>query len=210
MISSPADSAQPYRVPSDASFPILPFEPRELRPERTIELLLVERGRLAKTVAGGRNLVWLAGLMLIASVLCALPYGAALDLAGAWRVAALYLGAVAICFPSLHVFSGYIGCRLRLSQNLVIALTTSAVASVFALGFAPIIWFIGVTTAASSMAVSTVSLGLLAAGLLAGLGHVARTFASLMLGWHHRLLLCAWQALVAFVAYRLASFLGLA
>ena len=70
-----------------------------------------------------------------ASLLCSAPYGFVLGGDAAIRVALLFVGSVALCWPSLHVFSGYLGCRVSALQNLVIALLISAVAGMFALGF---------------------------------------------------------------------------
>src|SRR5690349_5416788 len=110
-----------YRDPPGIPPGVPPFDARELRaaavrPHRWIDLVLADRARLAKTIAGGDDLLLLSGILLATSVLAALPYGAVLGPHRVLRVAALTLGSVAICFPSLHVFSGYFGCRNRLGQ----------------------------------------------------------------------------------------------
>src|SRR5262245_22861073 len=98
-----------YRDPPDALPDVPPFDAGDLRaaarrPHRWIDLVLVDRSRLAKTIARGDNLLLLCGILLATSVLSTLPYGALLGPDRALRVAALILGSVAICFPSLHVF----------------------------------------------------------------------------------------------------------
>src|SRR5262249_22047240 len=155
-------------------------EARELvaavvRPHRIVEVVLVERARLIQTIATTRGLPLLAAVMLLASVLFALPHRAGLCLPITLRVAAPSVGLVALRFPSLHVFSSYLGCRARLSQNLAMALTVSSVAGIFVTGFAPIVWFVGVTTSPGSIAVPAVSLAFLSAALAAGLGQLGRT-----------------------------------
>jgi hypothetical protein len=211
------DPSTPYRFAEAPAPAAAPFDASEilataLRPHRAIDLVLVHRARFTRTVTEGRHLPALAGLMLLASVLFTLPYGAVLGLHDLWRVATLYLGSVAICFPSLHVFSGYLGCRMTLGQNLVIALVISAVAGMFVLGFAPILWFVELTTTAGSIATGTVSVVLLSGALVAGLGHVARTLMedpSARPDRSYQVLMVAWQGLLVFVAYRMGDFLGL-
>ena len=55
-----------------------------------------------------------------------------------WRVAALLLGALAICVPSLHVFGRYLGAGLSWAQTLAVSLAATAVTSLFTFAFAPI------------------------------------------------------------------------
>lgn len=195
---------------------VAPFEEREiraaaLRPHRVIDLVLVERARLAKTVAGSANLASLIGVLLLSSVVSALPYGFVLGPQRALRVAALNVGAVAICVPALHVFICYFGLRIRPAQTAIMALLVSAVASMFALGFAPVAWFIELTTPPGSTATSRVSAWLLTLSVLAGVVHFARAASdgALALQRVHRLLLVAWVGLLLFVVHRLGAFLEL-
>jgi hypothetical protein len=218
MISDTTDAPSAYRLPPAALGAARPFEAAEIRaaallPHRAIDLVLVDRARLAKTVAAGRHLPALVLIMLLWSALFALPYGAVLGADRAWRIPALFLGSTAICFPSLHVFASYLGCKRPPAQNLVIALLIGFVASSFTLSFAPILWFIDLTTTASSFAVATVSTALLAASLLAGLWHLGRALldeGESGPGQRYRASIFAWQSLLVFVSYRMAVFLGLA
>jgi len=97
-------------------------------------------------------------------------------------------------------------------QNLVMALVMTAVTSMFALGFAPIVWFVGVSTPAGSSTPATVALVLLAAALVAGMIHLTRCMVSdeaLRPSGSYRVLMTTWQALFGYVAYRMAIFLEL-
>jgi hypothetical protein len=207
----------PYRVASEPVQAPAPFDARELwtallAPHRAIDLVLADRARLARTIAGGRGLPLLAGIMLVASALFSVPYALVFGTGSAFRVSALFLGSVAVCVPSLHVFTSYLGFRIRLTQNLVMALVVSSVASMFALAFAPIIWFVQLTTTPTSIAVASVSIALLTAALFAGLGQLARILAGdagPSPGAGHRLLMAGWQTVVILVTYRMALFLGL-
>ena len=206
------------RYPAEEIVDLAPFDARELsavalRPHRALDLVLVERARLAKTIAAGENLLPLLALLLATSVLAALPFGAVLGPQRVLRVAALNLGSVAVCFPALHVWSSYLGCKNRVAQDLGLALLVSAVAGLFALSFAPIVWFIRLTTAEGSIAVGSVSAGLLAVSVLAGVVHLARTVReqarALSPSRGHRLLLVAWTGLLLFVACRMGEYLEL-
>lgn len=146
-------------------------------------------------------------------MLAALPLGAVLGPARLLRVAALNLGSVAICFPALHVWSGYLGCKNRLAQDLGLALLVSAIAGVFGLSFAPIVWFLRLTTAPGSIGADTVSAGVLALAVVAGVAHLARTVreqaSALSPTRGHRLLMVAWAGLLLFIACRMGAYLKL-
>ena len=81
-------------------------------PMRMVDLLLGERRRFAMNVAQEHRLPSLLLVLTVATAAFALPFGAVLGLAGFWRVAALLLGGLAICIPSLHVFGRYLGARV--------------------------------------------------------------------------------------------------
>ena len=204
-----------YRDPPDDRAPA-PFDARELRavalrPDRVIQLVLVERARLTRTVASDRSLVLLAAILLAASVLSTLPYGAVLGAHRALRIAALTVGSVGICFPTLHVFGSYLGGRNSLGQNLVLALLVSTVAGLFALSFAPIVWFIALTTPDGSLVAGYVSVGLLAVAVTAGIAHFARATQDPALAPDRtqRVVLVAWVGLLCFIVYRMGVFLEL-
>ena len=207
----------PYRFLAADPAEVVHLDGGELRralllPHKVIDLVLVQRNRFSRTVADARHLGVLTAMMLLTTIVLALPFGAALGLDRVWRVAALLLGSVLICFPSLHVFSSYLGCRMSLAQNLVLALMASAVAAIFLLGFAPIAWFISATTPADSATASRVALALLVTAIAAGIVHLSRCVmgdAGLRPPGRYQLLMVLWQGLFAYVSYRMGEFLGL-
>ncbi|MDH5492205.1 MAG: hypothetical protein OEY14_09640 [Myxococcales bacterium] len=205
----------PYRVGADPAPVAEPFSRAELleamrRPARLIDLILAERARWMRTVSQGQNAALLAALMGLAGLLFALPYGLVLGLDRAWHIAALFLGSVAICWPSLHIFGSYLGLRVETGQSLALGLLVGAVASIFSLGFAPILWFLGATMdpRISAMTLGTISALLLGVALLVGLAQLRRCLklrrADPSLGW----LMVIWQGLVLFITYRMGCYLG--
>lgn len=185
-----------------------------LRPYRVIEVILAEWKRLSSNISGQRHLGLLVAVLYLSSVLYALPYGAVLGVERFWRVAVLFLGSLLICFPSLHVFTAFLGCRVNLAQNLILSLLITSVAGMFSFGFFPILWFLQTTMAEGSERVtiqhlSTLFLGL---SLLAGGVHLVRCLLGsqqLRPRASYPLLFLLWQVLFAFISYRMARFLEL-
>jgi hypothetical protein len=210
-------SACAYRQPPGEEAPVAPFNAGELRavalrPHRAFDLVLIERARVAKTIAAGGGLLPLCGILLATSVIAAVPLGAVLGPDRVLRVATLNVGAVALCFPALHVWSAYLGCKNRLGQDLALSLLVSAVAGLFALGFAPIVWFLRVTTATSAE-VGTAAAVVLAISAVAGLLHFGRAVgdqaAALSPTRGHRVIVVAWMGLFLFVVARMVDCFGL-
>jgi hypothetical protein len=205
--------------PVEPGPPQEPYSAAELlaayvRPHRAVEVVLARWRRLAANIAEGRRLRHLLGLLVLASVIAAIPYGAVVGPDRFWRVAALFLGSVMICFPSLHVFGAFLGIRSDLGQNLTLALVISAVASIFTLGFAPVLWFLQATTpkGGSDAVVHGISVALLATGLLAGLVHLGRMIffdRGLRSSRAGASMIVLWQILPVFITCRMGIFLGL-
>lgn len=140
-----------------------------------LELVLSEQERLVKTIATDGNTALLAGALLYAGILFALPYGAVIGIERFWRIAVLFVGSLGICFPSLQVFSAYVGCRIDTRQNLALGLVITCVAALFTFGFFPILWFLEATMLEESVVTPYhISIILLAFSLLAGIGHLFR------------------------------------
>lgn len=194
-----------------------PFTPAEVRtalrrPGELLELVLSRRQRLAATIANGESPWLLVAALGTCTLLASIPFALVRGLGDWWKVAALFGGAAAICFPSLHVFGAYLGGRLRPTGNLALALLISGVAALFTLGLAPIAWFLGVTMKAGDLVdADKSSLAMLGGALLAGLAHVSRCTSKNrdLLAKSSLPLLLAWQCLVVFVAIRMARALGL-
>ena len=211
------DTAAPVEGPPAPSPD--PFSREELNrtiwlPLRLLEVVLAERGRLVANVTHRLDLGRLAIAMFIGSVLFALPYGAVLTPEKFWDIAILYVGSMAICFPSLQVFSAYLGVAISLTQNLVLALIITTAAALFCFGFFPILWFLDSTMGDGGEAVTSahISIGLLTISLIAGISQLNRCLfvdstldafrASLPL-W------IGWQVLLVFITYRMATTLGM-
>jgi hypothetical protein len=176
-----------------------------LRPQRVLDLVFSERERLVATVAERRALGALVAVLLGASAAFALPYGAVQSPAGCWRVAATLLCALAVCFPSLHVFSAYLGLRLLAGQSLALALVITSVAALFTFGFFPILWFLQATMLQdSAVAPAQLSAILLAASLLFGIAHLYRCVPRMPGQTSYVLLTLVWQVLFVFITYRMA------
>ncbi len=86
----------PHEIEGAAPEPVRPFSAAELRgallgPHRVARLVLTERARLAASVAEQEHLGLLVAVLLMASLVLALPFGAVLGLEGFWRVSWLLL-----------------------------------------------------------------------------------------------------------------------
>jgi len=210
-----SEDARPGAAPAE------PFSDDELRrafvrPDLAAEVALGGAERLCRNLAEARGLWWLAGLLLATSLVAAVPYGAVPPTASFWRIAALFTGSLAICFPCLHVFSQFLGFRLRLSQNLALSLVLTSVAGLFTLGFFPIVWFIAATVDAapgSLVQPKGLSVMLLTLSLVMGMVQMGRCLVS-----RHGLsrqarpfpaLMSVWLVLLAFITYRMALVLAL-
>jgi hypothetical protein len=147
-----SESNQPKFVP-DAYPPdeVEPFSSHDLfvvlyKPYLIAELVLGGRERLARNLSNGIGIALLALLLLLASVIAPIPYGLFTPSGSFWKIAALYTGSMAICFPCLHIFTQFMGFRIDLARILGLALVITCVAGLFAFGFAPIIGFIYFST----------------------------------------------------------------
>ena len=189
-----------------------------LTPTRVVEILLTDWPRLAKSVAEKRFLGRLGLLLLLVSAVAAIPYGAVLMEGGFWRVSTLFVGSLAICFPSLFIFSAYLGCRVDFMQNLVLSLLITSVSAVFSFGFFPILWFLKETMGDAAVnetgrvTWTHISTGLLTLALIAGLAQPCRYLleqTSLKQPSVPLALLLGWQALVVFICHRMAIALAL-
>ncbi|MFK8001708.1 MAG: hypothetical protein AB8H86_19090 [Polyangiales bacterium] len=206
-----------FRYPPEVITPeVEPFTRDELlaallRPQRWIDLLLAERERWTRTVTMDRHAGLLIAIMLAASLLYALPFGFILGFERFWHIAALYLGSVAICLPSLHIFAGYLGLGLRVGQSLSLGVLVSSVASIFSVGFAPIVLFLSATMSGSGT-MTAVAYALLGVSLFAGMGQLMRSLrirAAQENVTNLLMLTIVWQCLLLFITYRMGVFLGL-
>jgi len=215
-MADPTDPAAP--LPAAAAAPAAAFAPGELRaslarPHRALDILLAQRARLTATVRAHENLAMLAALMLACSIAFTVPFACVRGIPKAADVAVLFVGSTLLCFPSLQVFSSYLGATLTVAQNLVLALLVPSAAAMFCLGFFPIYWFLDLTMARdAAVNARDIAIGLLVVSLVLGLSHLNRclfadsALAGLRSSW---LLLVGWQVLLLFITYRMALVLGI-
>jgi len=199
-----------------ASPPVAPHGKKELyavftMPYKIIDLALSEWNSLVKTISSGNNVILLTCVLLYTSIIFSLPFGAVLGIDRFWRVALLFLGSLGICFPSLQIFSAYVGCRMNTRQSLALGLVITCVAALFSFGFFPILWFLNETMEQSSQITSrTIGVVLLAVSLLAGIGHLYRCLYRIQnLVASYRILIFFWHILFVFITFRMARSLGL-
>lgn len=180
-------------------------------PLRAVDVALAGEGRLAETIAQRRHVGLLVAVLLFASLAFALPFGLVLDPSRSGRVALLFTGALAICFPSLHVFGAYVGCRATALQSLALGLVLTSVAALFTFGFFPILWFLEATMLDDSVVTPrAMSIALLIASFAAGAGQLGRCLVRFRLddGRYPALIGC-WLVLLTFITHRMARFLEL-
>jgi hypothetical protein len=184
-------------------------------PLRMIDLVLGERRRFAANVAQEHRLPTLLSVLTVATVAFALPFGAVLGPGCFWRVAALLLGGLAICVPSLHVFGRYLGAGLSWAQTLVIALAATAVTSLFTFALAPILGFFWATMSVSTgVTLQSMAVVLLGCAFAAGVGQLFRlTLADRALarrvGPAAIPVIVPWLVLYLTITVRLANVLGI-
>jgi hypothetical protein len=197
----------------------MPFSRQELRgmlgaPLRMVDLVLGARRRFATNIAQEHRLPTLLLVLAVATAAFALPLGAVMGLGQFWRIAALLLGALGICVPSLHVFGRYMGAGLSWAQTLAVSLAATAVTSLFTFAFAPIVGFLRATmTASAEVHWAEVAIVLLGCALVAGIGQLFWLLrgepALRRLGPRFGLVLIPWLVLYLFITVRLATVLGL-
>jgi len=174
-----------------------------------LDLLLGDRRRLAANLAQEHRLPSLLLLLTVATVAFALPFGAVLGLARTWRVAALLLGGVAMCVPSLHVFARYVGVGLSYAQTLSLSLVGAATTAVFTFAFAPIVGFFRATMSGSAIVTpGMMATWLLTSAFAAGIGQLIRVALGNLrtsAGSAFVPILIPWLMLYLFITIRLAG-----
>jgi hypothetical protein len=195
-----------------------PFTAEELRaalrhPGRAIDVLLAQRARWTLTVLENRKMGPMVALMLLWTLVFSLPYGCVLSAERTWQVATLFLGSVALCLPSLHVVSAFLGMRIHVAQSFAFATIVATVAAIFSFSFAPILWFMQATSHSSSPhdALGKLSALLLCVAALAGLIHGMRCLklAGADLESRFGIVMFVWQLLLLFIGVRMSQALGL-
>jgi hypothetical protein len=199
---------------------IIAFSPEEYagalrQPQRTIEYVLGSSGRLARSVCDGGTPWRLAFMLLTVSLLAAIPYGIVAPHSGWWKIAALYCGSLAICFPSLHIFAQFFSVRLELLRSLALAMIITATSAFFALGFSPIVWFLKISIVPREQPIITpydLSIFLLYVSLILGLVQIMRCLIGRGFRQAHGsplliLLVVLWAPLLIFITHRMSMLL---
>jgi len=206
------------------------FSPEEYggvlkRPEQTIEYILGSSSRLARSVWDGEAPWRLAAMLLATSLLASIPYGIVSPHpygivsphSNWWKIAVLYCGSLAICFPSLHIFAQFFGVKLKLMRSMALSMIITATAAIFTFGFFPIIWFLSVSIIPGQNSVvgpSQLSTFLLYVSLALGLVQVGRCLSDSSFRRAQRnpslgFLFILWAPLLIFITHRMACLLEL-
>lgn len=211
------DETAPHRE-REPEGPIPPLGHAEIRaaflnPIRAIEIVLADHARFASTLGEPGTRLGLVLLTIVLGSVIALPFGLVLGTHRTFHIALLFAGSTAICMPSLHVFSTYLGFRLDVAQTLGLSALLAAVASVFSFGFAPIVLFLKATfdSAHANDEVAPIATTLLALSLFAGMWQLVRCLRAGSGRFPRRFpaLLVAWELLLVFIVHRMATFLEL-
>ena len=220
--NSPPMTAPPPIRPKGPTLPIVipePFSAQDLRqavtrPHLLVEYVLGGKDRLGSTLAGGKDIWPLAGLLMAVSLLATIPYGLLSPTGSFWKVAALFTGSLLICFPCLYTFGQFIGLRLGLAKSFALALIVTGTAGLFTFAFCPIIWFITISMQAvpeSAVSPPGLSIFLLSVSGLLGILQMCRCLlATDVLSRrfaNEPLLIAFWLILLVFITYRMAHLL---
>jgi hypothetical protein len=187
------------------------------RPQQTIEYVLGSRSRLARSVWDGEAPWRLAAMLLAVSLLASIPYGIVSPHGDWWKIAVLYCGSLAICFPSLHIFAQFFGVKLKLMRSLALSMIITATAAIFTFGFFPIIWFLKFSIIRREQTVigpDELSTFLLYVSLALGLVQIGRCLSDPGFRRAQKspslwFLFILWAPLLIFITYRMACRLEL-
>lgn len=148
-MTTPQDNAIPGFTPP-------PVPPERAAPEtRNIAATLLKNPlRISDDIAGQKNLLRSAALLLLVALACHVVFGLAVGLFGGWNVAAMdmvkmplvALCSLLLCFPSLYVFTCVAGSPLSLAQTFVLGSSCFAMVGLILVGLAPVAWLFAVST----------------------------------------------------------------
>jgi hypothetical protein len=141
-------------VPPRISPPVVPPRDDEPATANIITALLKDPQRVSATIAGRRNLLWPAVMLLVSAVACHVVFGFAVGMFGGLTVAAMdvvkvplvAVCALLLCFPSLYVFACVAGSPLSLSQTFMLGCSCLAMVGLLLVGLAPVAWLFAVST----------------------------------------------------------------
>lgn len=218
-MNQPPEHPSLYPTSNPAVVATKPFDDDDLRaalwhPALAIDVLLAQRRRWTASVVDNQHWARMVALLLWWTLWFSLPYGLVLSVRLSWQIGTLFLGSVALCLPSLHVATAYLGLRVHLAQSFAFATIVAAVAAIFSCAFAPILWFLQMTTDGPSGGDTVAGLSSMLLGL-AGLAGIAHGMRCLRIAEHNEedrlfgLVVVVWQLLLIFIGLRMSTALGL-
>ncbi len=147
-------NAHENTTPAKMSPPPLPPGNNSPGESNIVTALLKDPQRVSETIAGQRNLLQPAVVLLLSAVACHAVFGLAVGLFGGLTVAIMDvvkvpLAAVCsllLCFPSLYVFACVAGSPLSLSQTFTLGCSCLAMVGLILVGLAPVAWLFAVST----------------------------------------------------------------
>ena len=123
-------------------------------PFAVVDALLKESGAVFRQVVAGQDSGLYARSILIVSIFFTALYGLLMGMPasmkqGAYASAKLplvFIGTWLICLPSFYVFNSMMGSKLTLRQTCLLLLCLTGPAAILLIGFAPVVWFFGIST----------------------------------------------------------------
>jgi hypothetical protein len=140
--------------PSKTTPPPPPAAGEEPGADHIVTALLKAPHKVSDAIAGGRDHLRSATVLLAVAVACHAVFGLAVGLFGGPGVAAMDIVKVPLvavcslllCFPSLYVFACVAGSPLSLSQTLMLGCSCLAMIGLLLVGLAPVAWLFAVST----------------------------------------------------------------
>ncbi|MBN4071911.1 hypothetical protein JYT83_00680 [bacterium AH-315-F18] len=139
----------------------LKTEPRSGRQDNIVANLLKSPEAVARTVADDGPALKDTLLLLVAGVICHAVFGLAIGLFGGWSVGLMSavkapligLCSLALCMPSLYVFSAVGGAPLTVKQTFILGASCFAMTGLLLIALAPVAWLFSVSTQSVSFIV---------------------------------------------------------
>jgi len=128
-----------------------PVQPLLWRP---IDALFMRRAELFADLAAGRNLRpwvrdmarWTVGLMVVYGFLVGSPFNWQQMAYNAIKFSGVLVGTLGVTVLSLYVCNSFLGASLSFLQTVALVFSAIAATAVILASFAPVIWFLMVTT----------------------------------------------------------------
>ena len=143
------ETAKPDSLP-----PPIPNQSAVVDPDNIVTTLLKAPALMSEEIAGEKNLIRSAFVLLATAIVCHAIFGFALGLFGGLNVAIMDIlkipliavCSLLLCFPSLYVFSCVAGAPLSLSQTFMLGCSCLAMVGLLLVGLAPVAWLFAVST----------------------------------------------------------------